>query len=391
MEMESQEVAPPPNEPRPSKNSPHRARHSRRASSRYIEVNLDQTPQSAPDESSSPRDSPMEPSDGRVNTLRLETSITLGVSTAEMQDLKGNPTAVAPTVSQATLSTTRTSGLEPLSPHAIDTTSNQAECRGTMSSFLQGIRLQRVFERDRMILIGVDPNLVIEATNDFTATIMGVKTHTRFGDLKADPYVADHIVMLELMIQECLRGNPVEGVLMRMELSEEVHLNYLMDVCPQYNDSNTVSGVLICGRNMDEIFKNAGANHLLKAVTDKTPPPNLIATATPPSNPAYPGSPTLLGTQARQSVISIDNIFQKKLIRTLSHDVRAPFKVILSGLKFLETELYDKLTFPQSDLIQDLKQSCKDTACILQNIITFEKHTNQILTPAEFSSVPCSR
>ena len=369
--MDSLEVSPP-NDPRPSKSSPHRAQHSRRVSFYAMEVDLDQRQPSVPNNDTSPTstDAPIQASDGSVNTPLLGSSRKFSGNTAEV---KGQEISSSTILETPFTTTAAGIGIQPPASSHINVGAT------AMDSFLRGIPLQQLFERERMILIGLDPELVIQAVNEFTATIMGVKVQTHFLDLKSDPYVADHIVTLELMIQDCLRGYAVEGVLMRMELSSEVHLNYLMDVYPRYNDSNIISGVLICGRNMDEIFKHSGANPLRRTVPNNLSSPNHSPKRL--NSPAPPGSPSPLEASSRRTVVRMDNIFRKKLIRTLSHDVRAPFKVILSGLKFLETELYDKLTFAQSDLIQDLKQSCKDTACILQNIITFEKHLNQNLLP----------
>ena len=350
--MEASLDAAPPSDPRPSKTSPSRPLRSRRASSHAIEVDVSQL--RLPREAS--------PSPG-------ETAQANDTSTIAPHECSNSETVIERNESSTTE--------RPVVQIQPSTTSSNSSI--TLTSFLKGVKIPRLLQHERMIVIGVDSQLVIQATNDFTTNIMGVQPHSLFGELKADPYVADHIIMIELMIQECLRGHPVEGVLMRMELSEEVHLNYLIDVYPQYNDSHLISGVLITGRNMDEIFKNAGANHLLKAVTSSTPP--VLSTKPDSMPPSQHQSSPPPDDSAGKSVISVDNVFQKKLIRTLSHDVRAPFKVILSGLKFLETELYDKLSFAQSDLIQDLKQSCKDTSCILQNIITFEKHMNHILIP----------
>lgn len=225
-----------------------------------------------------------------------------------------------------------------------------------------------LLSHDDALLFGVDADMLIDFVNEHSATALLMSVGSDLAYLRANLRNEASADAVQSMVRTALQGGRQGGRLMRVALASGETRSYLIDVYARVDEAGRATGALVCGRCLDIVQGY------------------VVASDAPTASDAIDSGMTNRRTgSARQMLQRASSLllkenpsaeeqsFHRRLLRSIADGVQAPLLGVLASLKLLEGELFDTLSQPHNDMLNEIKQACKEPLLVLQNVLLYER------------------
>lgn len=230
-----------------------------------------------------------------------------------------------------------------------------------------GENFQRLLNSVNVKVFGVNTAGEIDVWNEKMTSATGKAASDMIGKEIQSLKISEEMTSLLKVIDEALHGKETYKYNYVHVDNDGIKHAFDMDITSRRDNRGNVIGALCVAQDSDAENAMASALDSAKAALEKAKEQlarEKIAAAEAAEN------------ESRTNAI-LD--LKRRFVRGVGHEIRTPLNVVFAGLQLLESRLEGVVERDILEIIDDIKQSCRDAIDILDDLLSYEKIDSQLL------------
>ena len=230
-----------------------------------------------------------------------------------------------------------------------------------------GENFQRLLNGVNVKVFGVNAAGDIDVWNEKMTSATGKAAEDMIGKNLQMLNISEEMASLHGVIGEALKGKETFKYNYVHVDSDGIKHAFDMDITSRRDNRGNVIGALCVAQDSDAECAMASALQSAKTALEKAKEQlarEKIAAAEAAEN------------ESRANAI-LD--LKRRFVRGVGHEIRTPLNVVFAGLQLLESRLDGIVEEDILEIIDDIKQSCRDAIDILDDLLSYEKLDSQLL------------